>query len=69
MSSLQPPGGRKGLATWVLDTCLAVLGGALALTAAVWLLQSIWPALAMVGGCVTGIAAMWVGIRWWLSRW
>lgn len=65
-----PGGGRGGgVFSWLVDACMAVLAGALALTAAVWLLDAIWPALAIVAGCVAAIALVVVGVRWWSQRW
>lgn len=63
------PGGGRGVVGWLLEACLAVLAGALALTAAVWLLEAIWPALAVVAGCIVGILLIWWGVRWWWGRW
>ena len=58
-------GGGRGLLDWLVEACTAVLVGALALTAAVWLLEAIWPALVIVAGCVAGIALVVWGVRWW----
>ncbi len=62
-------GGVRGLFDWFVDACLAVLVGALALTAAVWLLKAIWPALAIAAGCVVALLAIVVAVRWWRNRW
>lgn len=64
-----PGGGGGGMFGWLVDACVAVLVGALALTAAVWLLGAIWPALAIVAGCLAAIAVIFLGVRWWLGRW
>lgn len=69
MSEDLPSRSVRGLFDWFIETCLAVLVGALALTAAVWLLEAIWPALVIVVGCIAGIALVVLGVRWWRSRW
>jgi asparagine N-glycosylation enzyme membrane subunit Stt3 len=46
----------------LVGACFSVLLGALALYAAVWLLQAIWPALLMVvfvASCIVGLVALW----------
>lgn len=64
-----PGGTGRGVLGWLVEACMAVLVGALALTAAVWLLEAIWPALVIVAGCVAGITVIVLGVRWWLGRW
>lgn len=54
---------------WFFETCMTVLIGALALTAAVWLFDTIWPALIIVAGCLVAIAGIVLLVRWWLGRW
>ena len=61
--------GPESLLDRLVGWCVAVLVGALALTGAVWLLQDIWPALAIIGGCVVLVAGLVLGVRWWLGRW
>jgi undecaprenyl pyrophosphate phosphatase UppP len=62
-------GGGRDPFEWFLDMCVMLFAGVLALTAAVRLLDAIWPALAIVAGCVAGIVAIVVVVRWWLGRW
>lgn len=59
------PFDRRSLLDRLVDVCISVLIGALALYGAMWLLRAIWPDLLLVAGSLAGIVGL---VTWWRTR-